>query len=391
MSVCASLIVAAGRGQRMEGAVPKQYRRLGSSHVLRHTVTQFTRNPKVDLVQVVIHHDDRDLYADAVGDLDLLKPVIGGSERQESVWLGLEALAAHGPDYVLIHDGVRPFVDQTTIDNVLDGLARAVAVVPAIQVADTIKRVGPNGTIAGTVDRSHLWGSQTPQGFHFKSILDAHRKIHLKDPNRLVATDDAQIFELLGLDVLVVPGNPDNFKITREFDLDRAQRVLLAGRLTHRVGLGYDVHPFAQGDHVMICGIAIPHDHGMARQDNCDVPLNAITDALLGTIGFFGDDGHFNPDHPQWRGGTSELFLRDAISLVANKGGRITNVDVMVICEQPKIGPYREAIQTRMRTLLGVDRDCFSIKATTNEGLGFIGRREGIGAQALATVEFPAL
>ena len=238
MSMTAALVVAAGRGQRMEGAVPKQYRPLGSLTVLRHTIDQLLRHARIDLVQAVIHPDDLDLYEDAVHGLELPAPVIGGAARQESVWLGLEALAGNEPRDVLIHDGVRPFVSTTVVDHVLVGLERASAVIPAVQITDTIKRVEVEGRVTATVDRDGLWCVQTPQGFRFEAILAAHRAAHRADPTRLPATDDAQIAEAAGLDVLVVQGDVENFKITREIDLARAERLVRAGRLETRVRPG---------------------------------------------------------------------------------------------------------------------------------------------------------
>ena len=383
MSAVFALIVAAGRGTRFGGAVPKQYLPLGAGTVLRHAVTAFARHRRVDGVQVVIRDEDRAIFAAATAGLSLLEPVPGGAERQDSVRLGLEALAPQGAARVLIHDGARPFPDGGLIDRVLDALDGAPAAIPALPLGDTIKRV-EHGMIRETVDRSLLWRAQTPQGFHFPAILAAHHAAAGR-----VLTDDAAVAEAAGIAPVVVAGSEDNLKVTTAQDLGAAER-LLASRLGDiRVGQGFDVHGFAPGDHVMICGVEIPHEQGLAGHSDADVGLHALTDALLGAIGA-GDIGmHFPPGEPRWRGASSHHFLRHAAGLVRARGGSIAAVDVTVICERPKIGPHRARMIERIAEILEISADRISVKATTTERLGFTGRGEGIAAQAIATVRLP--
>lgn len=385
-----ALIVGAGRGSRMGGPIPKQYRLLDDMPILRHTALAFRRHPAVSLVQVVIHPLDQKLYAEAVEGLDLPAPVIGGATRQESVRLGMEAVAARDPAKIIIHDAVRPFVEQATISAVIAALDAHPAVIAALPVPDTLKRCH-DMIITDTLDRRDVWRAQTPQGFRFPEILAAHRAIHLRDPIHLDLTDDSLVAERAGIAVAVVHGSDDNFKITTERDLERAETIIQRGRQEWHTGWGFDVHPFGPGDHVMLCGIPVPHGFGIARQQNADVPLNAVTDALLGTIGGTDRGGHFQPSMPIWQGATSELFLRHAVSLVTMKGGRIVHVDVSVICEHPDITPFHDRMVTRLATLLSVPPERVSVKSASSLGTGPIARREGIAAQCLATVQYPAL
>lgn len=378
-----ALIVAAGSGTRFGGALPKQYLPLGGTNVLRHAVAAFAAHPRISAVQVVIREEDRKVFDAAVAGLAVLPPVPGGAERQDSVRLGLEALVGHDPERVLIHDGARPFPDPMLLDRILDALDGAPAAIPALPLGDTIKRV-EDGRVRATVDRAQLWRAQTPQGFHFKAILAAHRAAagHM-------LTDDAAVAEAAGMTPLVVLGSEDNLKVTTAQDLAAAERLLAARRGDIRVGQGFDVHPFGPGDHVMICGIAIPHDRSLAGHSDADVGLHALTDALLGAIGA-GDIGmHFPPTEQRWRGVTSDRFLAHAAALVRDKGGEIAAVDVTVICERPKIAPHRARMVERIAAILAVSPARVSVKATTTERLGFTGRGEGIAAQAVATVRLP--
>lgn len=375
----AALIVAAGRGYRLGGALPKQYLPLAGRPILRHSLEAFTRHPAVDAVRVVIHPDDLGLYEQAAGGLDLLPPVQGGATRQESVRLGLESLAEVRPARVLIHDAARPFADAGLIQRMIDALAATPGAIPALPVADTLKR-GAEGVIVETVDRHALWRAQTPQAFRYGEILAAHRAAAGRE-----LTDDAAVAEAAGLAVALVHGAEENFKVTTDADLSRAQR-LLAPAADIRCGNGYDVHRFAPGNQVMLCGIAVPHDQGLEGHSDADVGLHALTDAILGAIGA-GDIGqHFPPSDPRWRGAESSRFLAHAASLVAERGGRILALDVTLICERPKVGPHRAAMIQRIAGILGLEPARVSVKATTTEGLGFTGRREGIAAQATATV-----
>jgi len=380
MADAVALVVAAGRGSRMGGGVPKQYRNLGGQPLLRHTLKCFADHPRIAGVRAVIHADDMADYDRAAAGLALETPVPGGATRQESVLRGLESLRELAPRQVLIHDGARPFVDGATIDRVLDALAEAPGAIAALPVTDTLKR-GDDGRIAATLDRHGLWRAQTPQGFHYAEILAAHRTFAGSE-----LTDDAAVAERAGLTVRLVAGSPDNVKITTGEDLARAeQRLAKAGGET-RVGQGVDVHRFGPGNHVMLCGIRIAHDRGLEGHSDADVGLHALTDALLGALGA-GDIGtHFPPSDPQWRGVDSAVFLQHAAGLLAARGGRIVNLDLTLICEAPKIGPHRTAMVARIAAILEIDAVRVAVKATTTEGLGFIGRGEGIAAQAVATL-----
>jgi len=380
MTATCALIVAAGRGTRFGGDLPKQYLPLGGATVLRHAVNAFAAHPRIAGVLVAIRPEDRALFDRAVAGLSVLPPVPGGAERQDSVRLGLEALAVHKPERVLIHDGARPFPDAALIDRVIDGLDRASAAIPALPLGDTIKRVA-DGQVLETIDRAQLWRAQTPQGFHFGEILAAHRQM----AGRML-TDDAAVAEAAGIAPLIVAGSEENLKVTTAEDLATAERLLAARQADVRVGQGFDVHPFGPGDHVMVCGVAIPHEVAPVGHSDADVGLHALTDAVLGAIGA-GDIGmHFPPSDPRWRGASSDRFLAYAATLVRQRGGSIAAVDVTIICERPKIAPYRDRMIERVAEILEISPDRVSVKATTTERLGFTGRGEGIAAQAVATV-----
>jgi 2-C-methyl-D-erythritol 4-phosphate cytidylyltransferase/2-C-methyl-D-erythritol 2,4-cyclodiphosphate synthase len=378
-----ALVVAAGQGSRFGGLIPKQYLPLAGADVLRHAVSALAGHPRIANVLVAIRPEDRALFDRSVVGLGVPSPVIGGATRQDSVRLGLEALVAYCPDRVLIHDGARPFPSQELVDRIIDGLDRSLAAIPCLPLSDTVKRV-EGGTIRETIDRSALWRAQTPQGFHFDAILAAHRAA---DGHRL--TDDAAVAEAAGLIPLVVEGSEDNLKITTSQDLAVAERMVAARLGDVRVGQGFDVHPFAPGDHVWICGIKVPHSMSLAGHSDADVGLHALTDAVLGAIGA-GDIGmHFPPTDPRWRGAASDQFLRRAVDLVRAQGGVVAAVDVTIVCERPRITQYREAMVERVATILRLTQSRVSVKATTTEKLGFTGRAEGIAAQAVATIRLP--
>ena len=384
----AAIIVAAGRGSRTNGEVPKQYLPLGGISILRRTAQAFTGHPGIDAVAAVINFDDRDLYEKATVGLDLCPPVAGGERRQDSVRLGLESLAATPPDKVLVHDAARPFVDADTITTVLAALDETAGAIAAVPVTDTMKR-GSDGHIENTLDRSSLWRAQTPQGFRFAEILEAHRAA-AGGPE---LTDDAAVAEQSGLDVALVPGSENNLKITTQEDLHRAERILMTGSTAAntglRVGSGFDVHRFAEGDHVTICGVTIHHNKGLAGHSDADVGMHALTDAILGALGE-GDIGqHFPPSDAKWKDADSEIFLAHAARLVKERQGHINHVDITLICEAPKLTPHRKAMIACIRDILGLSDDRISIKATTTERLGFTGRGEGIAAQATATIALP--
>ncbi len=377
------LVVAAGRGRRFGGDLPKQYHDLAGRMVLRHTLAAFATNPEISAVRAVIHPDDRQLYDMAAAGLNLLEPIHGGATRQDSVRLGLDSLKDFGPAKVLIHDGARPFIDHGTIGRVIRALDHHPGALPVIPVADTLKR-GQDGFVADTVDRGNLFRAQTPQGFRYAEIVAAH---HAVIGNEL--TDDAAVAEQAGLAVELVAGAEDNVKITTSADLERARR-LFDGPGEVRSASGYDVHRFDPAKKaVWLCGVEIPHDSGLEGHSDADVALHALTDAVLGAISA-GDIGHhFPPTDPKWKGAASDQFLAHAGSLVAAKGGRMVNADVTIICERPKVGPHRAAMAARVAEILGISQDRVSVKATTTEGLGFTGRNEGIAAQAMASVWLP--
>jgi 2-C-methyl-D-erythritol 4-phosphate cytidylyltransferase/2-C-methyl-D-erythritol 2,4-cyclodiphosphate synthase len=387
----AALIVAAGRGTRAagSGAGPKQYVPIGGRAVLDHTISAFSAHPDVDEVKVVIHQDDGQVYASAAGrSKKLSPPAIGGATRQASVRNGLEALAASPPDLVLIHDAARPFVSAATISNVVKALSAQRAVLAALPVTDTLKRASSNGIVTDTVPRAGLWRAQTPQGFHFAAILDAHRKAAEQGLDNF--TDDAAIAEWAGFDVALVEDTTENIKLTTTEDLQLADRQMTPqNALEPRTGTGFDVHRFTEGDHVWLGGIKIPHTHKLEGHSDADVILHALTDALLGAIGD-GDIGqHFPPSDPKWKGAASRLFLEDAARRVKDRGGRIVNVDITVLAEAPRVGAHRPAMQALIGEVLGLTADRVGIKATTMEGMGFVGRREGIAAMASASVLVP--
>jgi len=376
----AALIVAAGRGTRAGPGGPKQYRLLGGIPVLRRTLAAFAAHRDVDYVLAIIHPDDQTAYEAACADLPKLLPYcLGGHTRQASVAFGLEALAAQMPDHVLIHDGARPLVSADIISRSIAALQNHQGALVALPVADTLRRAADN--IAGeTVLRDGLWRSQTPQSFHYRTILDAHRRASGDN-----MTDDVAVAVAAGVSVTMIEGNEANLKITKAEDLQHAEQ-LLTSRSETRTGAGYDVHRFGQGDHVWLCGVQIPHSHGLIGHSDADVGLHALTDAILGALAM-GDIGqHFPPSDPQWKGAASDRFLAHAATLARKAGATILHVDVTLICERPKIGPHREAMRARIAEILGLSADRVSVKATTTEGLGFTGREEGLAAQALATL-----
>lgn len=383
-SKTALLIVAAGRGTRLGSETPKQYLKVGGVPVLRHAVMRFQAHPAIGNIRVVISPDHRELYERAVAGIDLAPPVEGGEERSQSVLNGLRALLDDAPETILIHDAARPFVDGAVIDRVIDALGDAPGAIPALPVTDTLKQAsGLNALITGTVDRSSLFRAQTPQGFHYRALLDAHESAESQ------TTDDAALLEARGQEVRLVEGAESLFKITTEADLMRAENMMTS-IMEPRVGTGFDVHRLGAGETITLCGIDIAHERTLIGHSDADVGLHAITDALLGAIADGDIGSHFPPSDPQWKGAASDQFLMHARDLVRNKGGRITHIDVTLICEQPKIGPHRPAMRRRIADIMELPESRISVKATTSEKLGFTGRGEGIAAQAAATVLLPA-
>lgn len=382
-----ALIVAAGRGSRLGGEIPKQYLPIAGQAMLRYSLETLVNHPSIDAVRLVIHPDDRKFYDQATAGFALAEPVAGGATRQQSVLNGLESLAPKAPDRVLIHDGARPFLDRGTIDRVLAALDRTSGAIAAMPVADTVKRASGDA-ITDTIDRRGLWRAQTPQGFRFADILKAHQTQAGRE-----LTDDAAVAEQSGLKVAVVEGSEDNFKVTTREDLARAERRLVGGGSAdyeYRTGGGFDVHAFEPGDGVWLCGVKVPFTAKLKGHSDADVALHALTDAILGAIGA-GDIGyHFPPSDPQWKGANSAQFIKHAADIVTQRGGMITHLDVTVICERPKLGPHREAMTVKLAEILGIASHRVSVKATTTESLGFTGRGEGIAAMASATVRLPA-
>ena len=379
MSKSVALIVAAGRGHRFGGEMPKQYTQLDGAPVLRHTVMAFLSQPKIDHVRVVIHPDDMGLYEAATEGLGLKTPIFGGEERQDSVRLGLQQIADDAPDFVLIHDGARPYISADVISRVLDALGSAAGAIPTLPLTDTIKRV-IDGKIVATEDRFELWRAQTPQGFRYSDILNAHLKLTGQS-----LTDDAAICEAVGLTVVRVDGDDKNVKITTLSDIQASDNGEIF--METRSGIGFDVHRFADGDQIVLCGVKIAHTHSLEGHSDADVALHALTDALLGAVGE-DDIGHFfPPSDEQWRGVASDQFVSHAVKLIDSKGGRIVNVDITLMCEAPKVGPYRLLMRERVATILKISPSRVNVKATTTEKLGFTGRGEGIAAQAIANVE----
>jgi 2-C-methyl-D-erythritol 4-phosphate cytidylyltransferase/2-C-methyl-D-erythritol 2,4-cyclodiphosphate synthase len=350
--------------------------------LLRRTLLPLVEHPQVHAVRAIIHPEDRELYDAVTNGLNLMNPAPGGDSRQESVLRGLESLADRAPETVLVHDAARPFVTGELISRVLSALQSTPGAIPAMPVRDTLKQgtSEEGGLVAATVDRSALWRAQTPQGFRYPEILAAHRRFA-----GATLTDDAAVAEQAGLAVTLVPGDEDNFKVTTRDDFNRAELFLTAHHEI-RTGIGFDVHRFGAGDHVVLCGVAIPFEAGLEGHSDADVGFHALTDALLGAIGAGDIGSHFPPSDPQWRGAPSEVFLRHASDLVAEAGGKISNVDVTVICERPKIGPHRQVMRERIAIILALPPTRVSVKGTTTERLGFTGRGEGIAAQAIATV-----
>lgn len=385
MSRIAILIVAAGKGVRAGGVVPKQYAPLAGQAILRRTLNAFAKFPG-SLVQVMIGPGQNALFEEVTEGITLRPAVAGGSSRQESVRIGLESLAAEAPDFVLIHDAARPLVSAKVIDGVIAALeAGADAAVPHVPVADTLRKEQDGVWV--TVPREGLLRAQTPQGFRFSAILQAHR-----DFAALEVTDDMALAALAGLKIVATPGEEANMKVTTPEDFATAEMFLKARQnipCDVRTGSGFDVHKFSEGDHIWMCGLKIPHSHGLEGHSDADVGLHALTDALLGAIADGDIGSHFPPTDERWRGADSSIFLAHAASLVRDKGGVITHCDVTIICERPKVGPHREAMRAKIAEILALDLARVSVKATTTEGLGFTGRREGIAAQATATVVFP--
>lgn len=378
-----ALIVAAGKGLRAGGEIPKQYQMVGGKSLLRHAIERLSSQPGLDGITVVIDPNDSLLYAKATAGLALAPPVAGGTTRQQSVRRGLEALAGCPPAIILVHDAARAFVPASVVDGLFVALADPAndGAVPALPVVDSLRR-GSNH-YESAVERDGLFRVQTPQAFRYGALLAAHRAAA---PG---ASDDLAIAMAAGMRVAITPGDERAFKVTAPEDFAKAESMILPP-LSSRAASGFDVHRFGPGDHVWLCGVKIPHSNGLIGHSDADAGLHALTDALLGTIGA-GDIGdHFPPTDPKWKGAASHQFLAHAASLVREAGGIIDHVDLTIICERPKIGPHRPAMRARIAEILGIDIARASVKATTTEALGFTGRNEGLAAQAIASVRLKA-
>jgi 2-C-methyl-D-erythritol 4-phosphate cytidylyltransferase/2-C-methyl-D-erythritol 2,4-cyclodiphosphate synthase len=384
----AAIVVAAGRGERAGGDVPKQYRNIAGEPMIRPTLRAFLDHSLIGVVQPVINASDAQLYRAATAGLEKLPPpVSGGATRQASVRAGLEAIAVRAPDLVLIHDAARPFLSGALVDRAIAAGKSAGAAVPGIVVADTVKAIDGGAIVVETLDRSRLRIVQTPQAFAFDLILDAHRRAAAAGLDSF--TDDAALAEWAGHRVSVFEGEAGNVKVTTNGDFDRAEILHLAGLADVRTGNGFDVHAFIDGDHVMLGGVRIPHSRGVTGHSDADVALHALVDAILGALAD-GDIGtHFPPSDPQWKGASSDRFLAFASQRVRARRGIIAHLDVTVVCEAPRVSPHRDAMRARIAAIAGITVERVGVKATTSEELGFTGRGEGIVAMATATIRLP--
>jgi 2-C-methyl-D-erythritol 4-phosphate cytidylyltransferase/2-C-methyl-D-erythritol 2,4-cyclodiphosphate synthase len=384
------IIVAAGRGARLGGAIPKQYQLCAGRPLICHTIEALTAAHDFDAATVVIHPGDRDLYEATLAGLSaaaraaLTPPVHGGETRQGSVRNGLEAQVAARPDIVLIHDGARPFPSRELVSRAIAAAELHGAAAPATPMTDTVKQVDAAGRIVGSPERASLRAVQTPQAFRFALILDAHRRAARAD-----LTDDAAVAEAAGHPVFVFEGDPGNTKVTTMRDLNDAEARLTDAAAEVRVGQGYDVHAFAPGDAVWLGGVRIPHVARLEGHSDADVVLHALADAVYGALGDGDIGSHFPPSDAKWRGAESSIFLAHAAGQVRARGGVVAHLDATLICEAPRIGPHREAMRARIAGIAGLTIDRVGVKATTSEGLGFTGRREGIACAAIATIRLP--
>jgi len=387
MSEVAAVVVAAGRGLRAGGEVPKQFRRIGGETMLSRTLSALLEVPRLAAVQPVIHPDDRDRYGSVGHDARILAPVFGGATRQASVRAGLEALAARKPAIVLVHDAARPFASTQLIARAIEAAHATGAAVPGLPVADTVKTVDAEGRVTHTLERAALRLIQTPQAFAFAPLMAAHRRAAAAGRDDF--TDDAALAEWAGMTVAVFPGELGNSKITDPEDFARAEAMAAAACGDVRTGTGIDVHAFGPGDAMMLGGVRIAHTQALSGHSDADVVLHAATDAILGALADGDIGAHFPPSDPRWRDASSDRFLAFAVERVAARGGLIAHLDITVVCEAPKIGPHRDAMRAAIARIAGLDIARVAVKATTSEKLGFTGRGEGIAAYATATVRLP--
>jgi 2-C-methyl-D-erythritol 4-phosphate cytidylyltransferase/2-C-methyl-D-erythritol 2,4-cyclodiphosphate synthase len=392
-SELAILVVAAGRGSRVGGGIPKQYRSLAGRPVLARTLAALMRAAPGATVLPVIHKDDLDLYRTSATHFEaescLAGPVFGGITRQASVRLGLESLSVQQfpPAIVLIHDAARLFVSGTLVQHAVAAAKTHGAAIPGVGLTDTIKEIDTQGSVIATPPRARLRAVQTPQAFRFDLILAAHRKA--ASAGALDLTDDAAVAAFAGHRVHVFAGEASNIKVTTSEDLAVAEARLMGNLADVRIGQGYDVHAFGPGGHIFLGGLKIKHDHGLVGYSDADVLSHAITDALLGALADGDIGSHFPPGDPQWRGAASRIFLAAASAKVRARGGVIAHIDATLVCERPKVGPHRDAIRASIARIVEIPLDRVALKATTSEGLGFTGREEGIASLAVATIRLP--
>jgi 2-C-methyl-D-erythritol 4-phosphate cytidylyltransferase/2-C-methyl-D-erythritol 2,4-cyclodiphosphate synthase len=390
----ALVIVAAGRGARLGAERPKQYLNCAGKPLLAHTLAALTAARQFSAVTVAIRAEDRALYDGALTHLGgeaaaaIGPPAIGGATRQQSVLAGLEALSAAGPDIVLIHDAARPFPSRDLIARAVLAAEAHGAAAPGTPLSDTVKQVDGHGRVLATPPRAALRAVQTPQAFRFPLILEAHRRAAAEGVVHL--TDDVAVAEWAGAAAFVFEGDPGNAKVTTMQDFSMAEARLAGPATEARVGQGFDVHAFASGDHVWLCGVRIPHDRALAGHSDADVALHALADAIYGALAEGDIGAHFPPSDPQWKGAASHVFLAHAVSRVRARGGVVVHLDATLVCETPKIGPHRDAMRTRVAEIAGLDIGRVAVKATTTERLGFAGRGEGIACLATATLRLPA-
>jgi 2-C-methyl-D-erythritol 4-phosphate cytidylyltransferase/2-C-methyl-D-erythritol 2,4-cyclodiphosphate synthase len=376
----AALIVAAGRGDRAGGEYPKQYSLLLGRPVLAWAVDALAA-AEVEPIVVVIAPEHEELCRAAIK--TPVRTVFGGATRTESVRAGLAAI--EGGDIILVHDAARPGVTGAIVAALVEAVRKgADGVAPALPVADALRRADQMGRITGEVDRTNLMGVQTPQAFRAEALRAAYAAL----PAGRSMTDDLSVVAANGGTVRLITGDARLMKLTYAEDRSLLERIL-AGARAPCVGAGFDAHRFGDGDHVTLCGVRIAHEKGLVGHSDADAGWHALVDAILGALGEGDIGAHFPPSDPQWKGADSELFLRHAALLAARAGARILNVDITLVCERPKIGPHRQAMRARTAEVLGLPIERVSVKATTTEGMGFVGREEGLAAQASAMLDRP--
>lgn len=387
----AAVIVAGGSGLRAGGETPKQYQLIGGKPVIWWTLKAFADHPEIAHVQVVVGEGQEQEFATAIEGLQLPPHVIGGATRQDSCRIGVEACSKAAPQKILIHDAARPFISAELISEVIARLNHVDAVIPGLRIAETLK-FAPDGTIRKTIDRSNIWLAQTPQGFTYNKILEAHRKAAREQTAGL--TDDASVAEQAGVVVQMILGQTENVKLTTAKDIEQANHRLNQSKhfdsYEIRIGQGIDFHVFAPGRSLWLCGVEIPHTQKLKGHSDADVALHALTDAILGAIGE-GDIGtHFPPTDPQWKNAASKMFVQKALTLLGQRGGTLINVDLTILAEGPKVSPHLAVMKASLSTLLKIAPDRIAIKATTTEKMGALGRKEGMAATAIASVKMPA-